>query len=77
VSGADVSVSLNGSVDVGLPQPLLAGVTEIPKIWIGGDALTIVPLAISAAITEHPKLSIGIDPLTVELAHAEPVDDHA
>jgi hypothetical protein len=72
-ASADISLKFDDPVDIGLPQPLLAGITEIPKISIGLDALTIEPLSVSAAITEIPKISIGVDPLTIEPLTIEPV----
>src|SRR5450755_5101737 len=58
-TSADISLTFDDSLSIGLPQPLgvSAGITEIPKISIGLDPLTIEPLT----ITVNPlELSIGI-----------------
>jgi hypothetical protein len=74
-TSADISLTFDDSLSIGLPQPLgvSAGITEIPKISIGLDPLTIEPLTVSAGITEIPKISIGLDPLTIEPLTIEPL----
>jgi hypothetical protein len=66
-TSADISLTFDDSLSIGLPQPLgvSAGITEIPKISIGLDPLTIEPLTIEPlTITVNPlDLSIGITEL--------------
>jgi hypothetical protein len=49
------SLTLNDSLDIGLPQPLSvnAGITEIPKLSIGLEPLTIEPLKPGEHVLVH------------------------
>lgn len=54
-TSADLSLTFNDSLDIGLPQPLgvNAGITEIPKLSIGPDPLTSEPLKPGEHVLVH------------------------
>jgi hypothetical protein len=54
-TSADISLTFNDSLDIGLPQPLSVntGITEIPELSIGLDPLTIEPLKPGEHVLVH------------------------
>jgi hypothetical protein len=77
-TSADVSVSFDDelAVGLGLPQPLAislaaaplsAGITQIPKIAIGADPLTLNPLTVTLTPLTIEPVTIDVKPLDINV----------